>query len=318
MELRRSWATRFGAVGDRKVPASVCAKDKASRSLVVYAAVDAKFLVPCGVYDCITARDIQHTLTSRNDGGDQIPFHVDKSVKPWRYRANFAGIRSDEKSFCTASPFKHSDGSLVLVNAVPLAGFNGQFTNQNRLVVGNLNDDTFIDIDDFGIFSARLGKDVVALSCEFKPFHADTVPDHQVNLLDFGTIATNFLLISETPCCPFAAVAAAKTEPRTSITVAELRAQGRAAEAAGDLNHDGVLDVADMEAFAAGVRPVRVAGDLDADGDVDMADYMAFQACFGGNGNPSGSQCLTADLDDDKDIDLADLVAFQAAFTGAR
>ena len=120
------------------------------------------------------------------------------------------------------------------------------------------------------------------------------------------------------PCCVSGAVASAMAEPRASVTVAQLREEGKAALAAGDLNGDGVLDVADMEAFAAGVRPVRVAGDLDVDGDVDMADYMAFQACFSGNGDTSAANCMSADLDGDGDVDLADLVGFQSSFTGSQ
>ena len=61
-------------------------------------------------------------------------------------------------------------------------------------------------------------------------------------------------------------------------------------------------------------------GDLDNDGDVDLDDFALFSMCYGGPGNPPGSDCpsgIDADLDGDGDVDLLDFMIFATNFTGA-
>jgi len=131
------------------------------------------------------------------------------------------------------------------------------------LIGGNLNDDTFIDILDFGIFSSQFntspGKDT---TCADAGPHADISGDGVVNNLDFSFIQLNFLKFHEANCCgqPLrmadgGEAGQADDGPVTSITVRELRQRGLSHLAAGDLNRDGVLDEQDIAAFVEGVVP---------------------------------------------------------------
>ena len=70
--------------------------------------------------------------------------------------------------------------------------------------------------------------------------------------LDFSFITMNFHATSKNACC--ADVAAAPI-PVYSITVRELRANGQTDLIRADLNRDGVLDQADIQAFMNGERP---------------------------------------------------------------
>ena len=73
-----------------------------------------------------------------------------------------------------------------------------------------------------------------------------------------GAKEKNILKFHEANCCgqPFRMADGSPDKgPVTSITVRELRRLGLGHLAAGDLNHDRVLDERDMAAFADGVRP---------------------------------------------------------------
>jgi hypothetical protein len=82
---------------------------------------------------------------------------------------------------------------------------------------------------------------------------------------DFTFIQQNFLKINDLNCCivpPFAGAVVgdmgsrtAGPTPVTSISVKQLHRQGMSALAAGDLNHDGWLDQADIAAFLSGAMP---------------------------------------------------------------
>jgi len=130
------------------------------------------------------------------------------------------------------------------------------------LIGGNLNDDQYIDILDFGVFSFQFG-DVGDLldkdtDCDTPAPHADISGDGDVDNFDFSFILQNFLKFHEDNCCgaPLRmADGGVDDGPVTSITVRELRDRGLGHLVVGDLNRDGVLDAQDMAAFADGVRP---------------------------------------------------------------
>jgi hypothetical protein len=174
--------------------------------------------VPCGNYDCVTARDRQHTLRRTDEGF---------GISGTKYVADFT----------LATP----------------AG--------DWLIGGNLNDDFWIDILDFGGFSSQwLTSPAPITSCAGVPtLHADINSDGIVNNIDFLFIRNNFLQGHEANCCGAAgSVASEMSAPVERISVRELHRQGLSDLATGDLNRDGWLDVLDIEAFMQGARPEPV------------------------------------------------------------
>jgi hypothetical protein len=145
------------------------------------------------------------------------------------------------------------------------------FTGAAQLIGGNLNDDYWIDILDFGVYSWKYGKyyyngaEVVVppspyngnTTCSTPRPHADISGNGIVGTEDFTFIQINFLKGSEVNCCgaPGFRDGEAGNGPITSISVAQLRQMGLKHLAAGDLNNDGVLDQADVAAFLMGARP---------------------------------------------------------------
>jgi hypothetical protein len=80
----------------------------------------------------------------------------------------------------------------------------------------------------------------------------------------------------------------------------------------------GKTIVADAVRFRE-VQPAAVGhpGDLDKDGDVDAADLDAFLPCMLRPPGRLGAACVAADLDADADVDLIDFGLFQRCFSGS-
>lgn len=145
--------------------------------------------------------------------------------------------------------------------------FVADFTSSgdgDALVGGNLNDDFYIDILDFGVFVGQY-LDTVGADTPCPPAgpHADLDGDGVVFTGDFSFFTPNFLKSHEANCCgaPLATFTrlgrgpSAVPAPVTRISVAQLRARGMENLIVADLNSDGWLDVLDIQAFASGVRP---------------------------------------------------------------
>jgi hypothetical protein len=140
--------------------------------------------------------------------------------------------------------------------------FSAAFTGVDVLVGGNLNDDFYIDVLDFGVFSWQWfltydgGGDT---TCDTPYPHADVTGDGIVNTADFTFIQGHFLESHEANCCGEPGYASVTQRPIgrpvTSISIATLYARGMGELAIADLNNDGQLDVEDIAAFAAGERP---------------------------------------------------------------
>lgn len=186
-----------------------------------------QFKVDKGQYICITAQDQLHTLRS-------------------------------------SSPIDCIDG-------VYYAEFRGDpILGGNWLVGGNLDawkkDDpnashNTIDVLDFGQFMNEIANGAVYADgntdCMTMGPHADINADGAVDNLDYAFILDNYLVASKDACEGCTGGRAAYV-PVESITVKQLRAQGMGELAVGDLNRDGVLDSADMEAYMQGAEPVSV------------------------------------------------------------
>jgi T5SS/PEP-CTERM-associated repeat protein len=132
------------------------------------------------------------------------------------------------------------------------------FTGSEALVGGNLNDDQFIDILDFGTYTSQFAMNVGAdTTCATAAPHADISGNGVVDTGDFTFIQINFLQLKEPDCdCSSPLTIGLRGEgPRSEISVAELIAMGLAELTVADLNLDGMLDVLDMVAFINGDRP---------------------------------------------------------------
>jgi hypothetical protein len=200
--------------------------------------------VPCGDYGCITARDRLHTLRSTSTLAVNLS---------GQYETSFTGRRADEPG--------------------------GALGNANRLLGGNLNDDRFIDILDFGIWAGQFNGNYGTgnTTCSTTAPHADVNGDGFVTTVDFTFVQINFLDAHQANCCgqpgfmdggddgsgpgfhPDAGGVAwqggADDRPVTRISVRELKRRGMHDAARGDVNQDGWLDEADIVAVLMGDTP---------------------------------------------------------------
>jgi hypothetical protein len=136
------------------------------------------------------------------------------------------------------------------------------FTGTHLLQQGDLYNDNMIDIADYGVFIGQWGwAGSRSTTCSTPYPHVDMSADGGLDISDFNFISGNFSHLGDNDCCivPFT-----EPQPRTSITVAELRRLGVPRAARADLNHDGLIDMTDVQLFLNGVAP--------ADGDYDPID----------------------------------------------
>jgi len=140
------------------------------------------------------------------------------------------------------------------------------------LVGGNLNDDNFIDIQDY----VRFLQQYLALvnphtPCGTLPYHADINASGTVDVADLSFIQVSLFTQAVIPACGGPA-SSDEEGPTTSVTLRDLRRKGLGHLAAGDLNNDGVLDATDVAEFLAnppilspvekGREPIRAVHDL--------------------------------------------------------
>ena len=171
--------------------------------------------VPCGDYECITARDKLHTLRRTID-----PLPISGS----QYVADFVTAGKD-------------------------------------LIGGDLNDDGWIDILDFGVFSAQWGASLDPnTTCAISPPHSDIDGSGVVWTEDFTFIQINFLLGDEDGCCGWGGPGVG---PTTRISLDELDRRGLGHLKVADLNNDGWLDELDIVAFMEGKRPQKPGFEAD-------------------------------------------------------
>jgi len=195
--------------------------------------------VPCGNYTCITARDALHTLR-----------------------------RTDLDNFVIA-------GTLYTADFTDRTAIPGG--DDDSLIGGNLNDDIYIDILDFGTFTSQWNFNYGTgdTACATAAPHSDVSGDGLVFTGDFTFIQTNFLQFSDPNCCGAANLLLAPLGhegPVTRISVADLGRRGLWQLAPADLNGDGWLDADDVTAFQQGARPASAGGAVQpAPGNVQMS-----------------------------------------------
>ena len=179
--------------------------------------------VPCGVYDCVRARDGLHSL--------------------WRTDFDGFGIV----------------GTQYAANFTDDSGGGG---DDDSLIHGNLFDDVppyappqFIDIMDYAVFinNWAVNYGTGDTTCATSWPHADISGDGEVTSADFTFIQTYFLYTDELDCCGL--LSGGGGGPRISISVVELNELGLSELATADLNDDGWVDDSDVAAFINGARP---------------------------------------------------------------
>jgi len=186
-----------------------------------------------GQFSCITAQDLLHTLRScytfgANDcAGGQLNarFSGDPILGGnWLIGGNLDGWKKDV------------EGSNPSLDTIDILDF-GTFVSQYLVNYGTGNTPCG---------TTGLGHGGLAGA------NADINGDGVADTDDYAFISSNFLVNSKQCCCgPQTASAVGVTE----ISVAQLRADGRADLISADLNGDGMLNLADMAAFEQGVRP---------------------------------------------------------------
>jgi hypothetical protein len=182
------------------------------------------------------------------------------------------------------------------------AAYFATFTGTDRLIGGNLNDDDFIDILDYGAFVGQFGHTYPAggTTCASTPINADINGDNVVDVFDYTYIGgLNFGLAREANCCGTPLAEA----PTMDISVWDLVARGEYEMArTADLNHDGRLNVEDVNWLGQHGLP-RCFADFDDDQRVTVQDIFAYIGAWF-SGYPA------ADTNDDHQVDVQDLFAY--------
>jgi hypothetical protein len=181
-----------------------------------HAADDVK--VPKGAnYECITARDRQHSLRATSS------IECDGTS----YVAEFKGDPFFGGNWLIQGDLNRD----ALIDILDFGVFLGQL-NQNP----NPGPKTCEDNNGLG------------------NTHGDINGDGVIDVADFTFIQINFLDNDKNSCCPDEG-AGNVVAGRSSITVKELRQLGMDDLAVADLNNDGVVDTTDMSAYLEGARP---------------------------------------------------------------
>ena len=184
------------------------------------------------------------------------PFNLTGTADPVRFTVPAGGY------VCvTARDRLHtlrSTASLDVANNAFTFDFTGDPVFGGKwLIGGNANEDSAIDVLDFGIFVTQSQTLVSAgTACGVSGPHADFNGDGIVDGIDFSFIAVNFLRTDMPGCCS-GTTAAVDSSAVTRISVRELERRGLGDLRSADLNRDGYLDVGDMTAFLMGARPTK-------------------------------------------------------------
>lgn len=223
--------------------------------------------IPCGNYTCVTARDRLHSLRRTAN-----PTHF--GISGVNYVANFV-----------------NDGPL----------------DNDALIGGNLNDDQYIDILDFGAYVNQFGVSYgsVNTTCATPFFHADINGDGTVGILDYTFISVNFLDFREIDCCgnPFTGDAG----PITDISVFTLVQRGDWDLArTADLNRDTRVNIADVTFLAQNGVSTCVAN-YNNHADVGIDDLFSYiNGWF--TGHPA------TDINIDRSVSIDDLFGYLNAY----
>jgi hypothetical protein len=175
----------------------------------------------------------------------------------------------------TATDAKHT---LRRTNSGANFGVSGtnyvsNFTGARSLQGGNVNNDEFIDILDFGGYIGQFGANVGASTlCGAPGLHADFSGNGLVGLEDFTFIQVGFLNTRELdPCGNFL-----MGGPRSDVGVDELVSMGLSSSATADRNLDGRVNTADVQMVLASGLSTACAADFNGDAGATVQDLFDF------------------------------------------
>lgn len=177
------------------------------------------------------------------------------------------------------------------------------------LIGGNVNDDDFVDILDFGGYIGQIGGNVGAnTACSLSTLHADFSGNGLVDTADFTYIVSNFLAPRDEGGCtsPVHGVPGQPGGPVTDVSVYELAASGQWNAARGDLDRNGRLNLEDAM-FAARNGVATCVADFNGVGGVSVQDIFDFISAWM-NGHPA------SDVNRDRSVGVQDLFDFLAAW----
>ena len=131
------------------------------------------------------------------------------------------------------------------------------------LIGGNLNDDCWIDVKDYGLFANEWSKTYpsVNTACGSLTLHADFTADDDARVWtgDYTFVLLNMWKYGERNCCDMDPICDGLSLMGQGacefISVQDLYEQGVPNASAGDLNEDGWIDMQDIELFSQGERP---------------------------------------------------------------
>ncbi len=155
------------------------------------------------------------------------------------------------------------------------SSYTAAFTSTagKALKSGNINNDAYVDILDFGGYFGKYGRPTSANTpCGTTGLNADFSGDDLVDSGDFTFIQFNFLRSRDANPC---GAPLADEGPVSDISVTDLVARGMRDIALADFNLDGRVNTADIGWVTQHGLP-RCAADFSADQAVDVQDIFAF------------------------------------------
>lgn len=201
----------------------------------------------------------------------------------------------------TATDTKHTlrrTATLGTSGASYTIGFTS--ASSDALAQGNVNNDAFVDILDFGGYIGQLGSSPGASTlCGAPGLNADFSGDGTVDASDFTFLQFNFLQSREVDPC---GGSLSEGLPITDIAVSDLVAGGLRSYTMADFNLDGRLNAADIAHISHHGLP-RCAADFNCDQPVNVADIFSFLSAWFVD-HPK------ADLNNNNAADVQDVFSF--------
>jgi hypothetical protein len=141
----------------------------------------------------------------------------------------------------------------------------------HRLIGGDLNDDGWINVQDYVYFLQQYLQPLSAdTPCWVPPLHADITGNSVVDVADLGHIQMGMFTADEPDCC--GTVGGPSSPSVIEISVRELRDRNLGHLEYGDMDGDGKLDVSDITKF------IEVYGAMEEAEQTDLIDPTPVKA----------------------------------------